>query len=98
VGQIPSKIGGANVVCFTPIDSRRRHTGNCRQIVAGALQGTAAGLTICQYEGKDSFYLFGCDENWNSVTDTWHQTLENAKHQAEFEYEGVSNTWIALQR
>ena len=89
----PRSIGGAKVICFTPIDSRHRHTGNCRQIVAGALQGAAAGLAICQYEGQDGYYLFGCNAEWDSVTHTWHQTLEEAKEQAEFEYEGVSETW-----
>ena len=34
--------------------------------------------------------IFGCDEGWNAVTDTWHETLEDAKAQAEFEYEGVN--------
>jgi len=95
VSPVPPKIGGATVICYTPIDGRHRRTGNCRQIVAGVLQGAAAGLAICQYEGDDSFYLFGCDEDWQSVTDTWHQTLEDAKDQAEFEYEGVSSTWIS---
>jgi hypothetical protein len=94
VSPAPSKIGGATVICYTPIDGRHHHTGKCRQIVAGVLQGAAAGLAICQYEGEDSFYLFGCDENWQSVTDTWHETLEEAKDQAEFEYEGVSSTWV----
>jgi hypothetical protein len=94
VGPAPSKIGGATVICYTPIDGRHRHTGSCRQSVADVLQGAAAGLAICQYEGEDSFYLFGCDENWQSVTDTWHETLEDARHQAEFEYGGVSRTWI----
>jgi len=89
----PGSIGGAKVICFTPIDSRHRHTGNCRQNVDGALQGAAAGLAICQYEGQDGYYLFGCNTKWESVTDTWHQTLEEAKEQAEFEYEGVSETW-----
>ena len=95
MSPVPSKIGRATVICYTPIDGRHRHTGNCRQIVAGVPQGTAAGLAICQYEGEDSFYLFGCDENWEKVTDTWHETLEDAKHQAEFEYEGVSGTWVS---
>jgi hypothetical protein len=90
----PESVGGAKVICFTPIDSRHRHTGNCRQIVDGVLKGAAAGLAICQYEGEDSYFLFGCDAEWNSVTDTWHQTLEDAKEQAEFEYEGVSETWM----
>jgi hypothetical protein len=93
VGPAPRQISGANVVLYTPIDERHRPTGNCRQIVAGVLQGPAAGLAICQYDGEDYFYLFGCDENWSTVTDTLHQTIEEAKGMAEFEYEGVSATW-----
>lgn len=50
-------------------------------------------MAICQYEGQDDYFLFGCNADWDSVTDTWHQTLEEAKEQAEFEYEGVSETW-----
>jgi hypothetical protein len=89
----PKQINGATVVLFTPIDERHRHTGNCRQIVAGVLQGPAAGMAICQYDGEDSFYLFGCDEHCSTITDTWHQTIEEARGQAEFEYEGVAATW-----
>lgn len=37
--------------------------------------------------------MFGCDGDWNTVTDTWHETLEGALEQAEFEYEGVTATW-----
>src|SRR5688500_12998465 len=82
VHPVPSKIAEAALICYTPIDGRHRHTGNCRQIVAGVLQSQAASLAICQYEGEDGFYLFGCDENWHSFTDTWHETLEDAKRQA----------------
>jgi len=92
---IPSVIDGARVVCYTPIDSRHRHTGNTRQLVDGVPLGAATGLAICQCEGEESFYLFGCDENWKCLADTWHETLENAKAQAEFEYEGTLLTWIA---
>jgi hypothetical protein len=56
--------------------------------------GQMAGLAICQYAGEEAFYLFGCDADWQNVTDTWHQTLDDAQHQAEFEYEGVSETWV----
>jgi hypothetical protein len=92
--KIPKEVGGARVVLYTPIDERHRHTGDCRQIVAGELMGAAAGLAICQHdEEESSFYLFGCDEDWETLTDTWHPTLEEAKEQAEFEYEGVSVTW-----
>ena len=89
----PELIGGPRVVRWSAIDGRRRPPGNCRQIVAGELQGLAAGVAIRQCEGEDTYYLFGCDAEWNSVTDTWHATLEEAPDQAEFEYEGVSQTW-----
>ncbi|MBA3770700.1 MAG: hypothetical protein H0X08_09455 [Blastocatellia bacterium] len=81
---------------YSRIDEKHRHTGNTKQIVAGTLMGPSSGLAICQYDNEDSFYLFGCDEDWNSVTDTWHATVEEAKEQAEFEYEGVAATWIAM--
>jgi hypothetical protein len=93
MGPAPRQIGGANVICFTPIDERHRPTGNCKQIVSGVLQGPAVGLAIGQYAGEDGYYLFGCDAGWSPVTDTWHQTVEDAKAQAEFEYAGVSATW-----
>jgi hypothetical protein len=89
----PKQLGGANVICYAVITSEIKPTGGCRQIVAGVLQGPASALAICQYDGENNFYLFGCDENWQDVTDTWHETLEDAKHQAEFEYTGVSNAW-----
>jgi hypothetical protein len=88
----PEMIGGAHVVRWSAIDARHRPTGNCRQIVGAVLQGPAAGLAICQYEGEAAYYLFACDSEWNSVTDT----LADALDQAEFEYEGVSRTWTVV--
>lgn len=91
---MPTRIGGGSVICFSPVDERHRHTGNCQQVVAGVLQGPVAGLAICQLDDdEDAFYLFGCDADWNVVTDTWHQSLGDAKAQAEFEYEGITKTW-----
>lgn len=90
---MPTRIGGGPVICFSPVDDRHRHTGNCQQIVAGVLQGPVAGLAICQLDDDDAVYLFGCDAEWNVVTDTWHQRLDDAKAQAEFEYEGIAKTW-----
>lgn len=94
--QPPERIGGARVVRWSAIDDRHRPTGGCRQLVAGVLQGPAAGLAIGQYEGEAAYYLFGCDAAWNAVTDTWHETLEDALQQAEFEYEGVARTWSVV--
>lgn len=90
---IPTQIDGARVVFYTLIDQRHRPTGYCRHFVDGQLSGPAGGLAICQYEGEDNYYLFYCDEDWNTVTDTFHLTLPDAKRQAAWEYEGVNETW-----
>ena len=85
-------MGGLDVVCYTHIDGRHRHTGRCRQSIRGVVQGPASGLAICR--DADGFLLFGCDGRWEAVTDTWHETIEDALRQAEFEYEGVSQSWV----
>ena len=90
----PSILGGARVVCYSPIDDRHRFTGACKQIVAGQLMGAMSGLAVCQYDGESAFYLFGCGPEWQTITDTWHQSLDEAKAQAECEYQGISQTWI----
>lgn len=56
--------------------------------------GPMQGIAICQYEGETGYYLFYCDGEWETITDTWHETLEDAKLQADLEYEGVAETWI----
>src|SRR5688572_4558478 len=94
MNSCPPMIAGARVICFTGIDQRHRFTGNCKHGIGNQVIGQMDGLAICQYEGEKEFYLFGCDAGWQCVTDTLHPTLEDAKFQAEFEYEGVSKTWI----
>jgi len=91
----PHIIGDLRTVCYTPIDERHRFTGRTRQIVNGELMGAMAGLAICEQD-EPRFYLFGCDANWNVVTDTWHESLEDAKMQAEHEYHGVAGTWMEV--
>jgi hypothetical protein len=88
--------GTYTVVRWAVIDTRQRPSGNCRQVVAGELQGPAARLAICQGERETGYYLFGCDAAWNTKTDTWHETLEGAMGQAEFEYAGVTATWNVM--
>jgi hypothetical protein len=90
----PEEIGGARVILYAPVDDRCRPTGKCKHVVWGKVAGPAAGLAICRYAGEDAFYLFGCDEDWASVTDSWFRSLEEAIRQAEVEYEGISKLWI----
>lgn len=93
MNEPPRKIDGRDVVCYSQIDERHKPTGNCRQVMRGEIQGSAAGLIICQMPEESCDYLYGCDADWNVVSDTWHPTLDDAKNQAEFEYSRVSSTW-----
>jgi carbon monoxide dehydrogenase subunit G len=92
---VPDEIGGARVLYFIITGSTIRPAGNTKQIVGGTLLGPAYGLAICKYENESGYYLFGCDNNWNSITDTHHETIEDAIDQGEFEYEGTRNKWMA---
>jgi hypothetical protein len=83
-----------SLVCYSPIDERHRFTGACKHTVHGERMGAMAGLMICHDGREQAFYLFRCDQDWRVVTDTWHPTLDEAKHQAEFDYEGISRSWI----
>jgi hypothetical protein len=87
----PPIVGSLPVVCYTPIDWRHEHTGACRHWVDGELVEPAAGLAVCRDE--TGYYLFGCDGDWEPVTDTWHETLDDALDQAEAEYRGTQATW-----
>ena len=98
VEAAPEKLGGTKVLLYTAIDDRQRPTGAVQHIVGGVLQSSFQGLAICPNEGEEGFFLFYCDEAWNTVTDTWHASIEEARAQAEFEYEGVSRTWVERAR
>jgi hypothetical protein len=91
----PTTIGSLPVVCYTQIDTRHRHTGATRHTVGGAEQGAAAALAVCKDE--ESFYLFYCDADWEPVTDTWHESLDDAFDQAEFEYAGTREIWVHVR-
>ena len=89
----PVKIYQAQVIAWAIIGSSIRATGNTNHSVSGQPVVAASGLAICLASDNNGFYLFYCDSSWEEMADTWHQTLEGAKSQAEFEYEGVTAHW-----
>lgn len=91
-GPAPLEISGLSVVCFSLIDARHHPTGATVHHVGGKELSTPAGVAICQ-ETETSFYLFYCDVDWNPLTDTWHQSVTDAQAQAEWEFEGIAETW-----
>jgi hypothetical protein len=50
-------------------------------------------LRIIQYHGNKGFYLFYCDLHGIEFTDTYHEILEDALDQAEWEFNVKPNEW-----
>ncbi len=49
-------------------------------------------LEIAHCADENSYYLFHIAEN-GMIADTWHQSLEEAIEQAEFEFEVMPKEW-----
>jgi hypothetical protein len=47
-------------------------------------------------ERDEGFFLFRFTASGKEVGDTWHANLEDAKHQADFEFEGLTSSWIEV--
>jgi hypothetical protein len=47
-------------------------------------------------EEKEGFFLLHFDENREFFSDTWHESLDEAKRQAEFEFSIPSDGWIVV--
>ena len=95
--QPPANLDGAQVLLYAIIDQRHRPTGKTLHRIGGEVMPPASGLAVCRYEKDTGFYLFYCDGAWRVLTDTWHESVEDARNQAEFEYEGVSDAWKAIE-
>lgn len=54
-------------------------------------------LSIVQYDDDNGFYLFYLDEFGNEQTDTYHDNLEKAFDQAEFEFGIKKNDWVSIE-
>jgi hypothetical protein len=56
----------------------------------------AVVLEIVQYEGDSSFFLLSISADGSCSSDTWHQSIDDAKHQAEYQYGVQKDEWIAI--
>ena len=54
-------------------------------------------LAICRFPGDDGYYLLYLDDEGTALTDTHHATVEQAMHQAEFEFGVKRGDWEDLQ-
>lgn len=92
---VPLFLVGLPVITYALTDPRQEPRGGWAEFVRGE-RFAPAGLAICRDSKGGGFYLFGCDADWNAVTDSWHQTLEDALDQAEYEHPDIGERWIRV--
>jgi len=70
-------------------------TGNTRHILASGrvIEPVLTSLCIVHDEDSSGVFLFYCDDDGVALADTWHQTVDDAKAQAEFEFSVRPNEW-----
>jgi hypothetical protein len=93
MNRCPLRIDDSTVLAWATVGAEATPTGATVHNVNGTPLGPVPALAICQYDENEGFYLFYCNEDWQPLTDTWHETLDAAKAQAEFEYVGISSRW-----
>jgi hypothetical protein len=81
--EVPGLIGNADVFCYAVVNP---------SLSGNNLTHLAYGAAICKYEAVAGYYLFYCDDNWKEYADTWHETIEDAKDQAEYDDAGISES------
>ena len=71
-------------------------TGNTTHYDGNKILPQPFALSIAQYDGDSGFYLFCLDESGKEQTDTYHESIENAFKQAEFEFGVKKEDWKNL--
>lgn len=68
-------------------------TGRTRHYEGNVELPPAAELKIVKYEDSEGYYLLYFDADGNEVTDTFHDTMEDAFAQAEWEFNVKPFEW-----
>lgn len=98
-GKCPREIGGANVIAYAIVQKNNTHTKNTKQVVSGNIMGPASAMIVAQYTGESGYYVFGSySSEWSTETDTWHEDLESAVEQLDWEYEELSKNIVWYKR
>jgi hypothetical protein len=88
----PSRIT-PKILFTVALAERHQPTGKTRHYRAGELLPPRSGLVIAQFAGDPGFYLCYLNADGKELTDTYHATIEDAKHQADFEFNVTDSDW-----
>ena len=53
-------------------------------------------ISVCQYDPEEGFYLFGCDKDFNTHTDFYYDTLDDALNDAKRIYQLDNIEWTQI--
>lgn len=88
----PTTLDGHLVLTYASVDARTVPTGRALQIIGEEVLRDVKGLAICWVAREGRVVLLRCTDRCQVVTDTSHTTTEEAKRQADYEFEGVE--WV----
>jgi hypothetical protein len=71
-------------------------TGRTRHLAGGEVLPAPSELRIVQYLNDPGYYLFYCDDTGKELTDTYHDSVEGAMAQAEWEFEVGKHEWESV--
>ena len=73
-----------------------KEPGRTTHLIGNQPMPKPTSLQIAQYDNDAGFYLFYLNEKNEIMTDTWHQTIEDAIEQAEWEFQIDSKGWVTV--
>ncbi|MBN9659006.1 MAG: hypothetical protein J0H49_12555 [Acidobacteria bacterium] len=78
------------------LGSQHKGIGAARHFVGGQQAPRPSRLAIGAYGKNAGFYLLYYDEDDMEITDTYHNSVDEAQAQAEFEFGIVRAEWVVL--
>lgn len=75
------------------LKEKHKRTGKTRHYRKSEILSSPKYLYIVQYEEDEGYYLLHIDGEGNELTDTFHETLNDAFEQAKWEFNIFEAEW-----
>ncbi len=78
------------------LSDKNQSVRKTRHYLGNKVLSDFAELQIVQFHDDSGYYLFYCDEKGVEITDTYHDSIEKALAQAEWEFGLRPEEWIVV--
>jgi len=86
-------VANDRLCCWVRLGECHRSTGKTRHYRRGEECLAPTELRITQFSDDPGFYLFHYDATGAELADTYHESIEDAKTQAAFEFDVKPDEW-----